>query len=280
MKDSSKKKVVLAFLPKSDICPILCPEYQQSSNRPFSSSSSCSPIVRSAMGITSKLVANGAAGLNWQQTGGLEISSRLPEAGGESAKTTPLICPRCQSNNTKFCYYNNYSRSQPRHFCRACRRHWTAGGTLRNVPFGGGRKNKRPKTAAGDASATGSAEPPLFPKLDGPTVFFDILRQVFIHPPPPLPPASEMLNSGGECGILNSGFRFSEFLPTATSSSSSSGFNFLGDDVVGAGGEEGMPGITDRSPANSWFQEPPSFPASYWDFWDGNIDLRQPTSGE
>jgi hypothetical protein len=55
-------------------------------------------------------------------------------------------CPRCQSLNTKFCYYNNYSLTQPRHFCKNCRRYWTAGGTLRNVPVGGGcRKNKRAK---------------------------------------------------------------------------------------------------------------------------------------
>ena len=54
-----------------------------------------------------------------------------------------LKCPRCDSTNTKFCYYNNYNKSQPRHFCRACKRHWTKGGTLRNVPVGGGRKNKR-----------------------------------------------------------------------------------------------------------------------------------------
>ncbi|MED6182751.1 hypothetical protein PIB30_031629 [Stylosanthes scabra] len=27
---------------------------------------------------------------------------------------------------------------------RACKRHWTKGGTLRNFPVGGGRKNKRP----------------------------------------------------------------------------------------------------------------------------------------
>lgn len=57
-----------------------------------------------------------------------------------------LRCPRCDSSNTKFCYYNNYSLSQPRHFCKACKRYWTRGGTLRNVPVGGGcRKNKRLK---------------------------------------------------------------------------------------------------------------------------------------
>ncbi|KAI3732042.1 hypothetical protein L1987_63239 [Smallanthus sonchifolius] len=57
-----------------------------------------------------------------------------------------LKCPRCYSLNTKFCYYNNYSLAQPRHFCKACKRYWTRGGTLRNVPMGGGcRKNKKIK---------------------------------------------------------------------------------------------------------------------------------------
>ncbi|KAH7306640.1 hypothetical protein KP509_22G023400 [Ceratopteris richardii] len=58
--------------------------------------------------------------------------------------TRVLQCPRCTSSDTKFCYYNNHSLSQPRHFCRSCMRYWTAGGTLRNVPIGGGlRKSKR-----------------------------------------------------------------------------------------------------------------------------------------
>ncbi|XP_028787723.1 dof zinc finger protein DOF3.5-like [Neltuma alba] len=53
-------------------------------------------------------------------------------------------CPRCGSCNTKFCYYNNYSLTQPRYFCKGCRRYWTKGGSLRNVPVGGGcRKNRR-----------------------------------------------------------------------------------------------------------------------------------------
>ncbi|GER33408.1 Dof zinc finger protein [Striga asiatica] len=59
-------------------------------------------------------------------------------------KEQAINCPRCSSTNTKFCYYNNYSLSQPRYFCKTCRRYWTQGGSLRNVPVGGGsRKNKR-----------------------------------------------------------------------------------------------------------------------------------------
>lgn len=51
-------------------------------------------------------------------------------------------CPRCQSSKTKFCYYNNYNLSQPRYYCKSCRRYWTLGGSLRNIPAGGtSRKN-------------------------------------------------------------------------------------------------------------------------------------------
>lgn len=70
---------------------------------------------------------------------------------------TALKCPRCDSSNTKFCYFNNYSLSQPRHFCKTCRRYWTRGGALRNVPVGGGcRRNKRSKGSSSKSS--GSAE--------------------------------------------------------------------------------------------------------------------------
>ncbi|MCD7455540.1 hypothetical protein HAX54_028566 [Datura stramonium] len=72
----------------------------------------------------------------------------LPEAG--------LKCPRCDSSNTKFCYFNNYSLSQPRHFCKNCRRYWTRGGALRNVPVGGGcRRNKRSKNSNNNSSKSG-----------------------------------------------------------------------------------------------------------------------------
>ncbi|PKA46699.1 Dof zinc finger protein DOF5.3 [Apostasia shenzhenica] len=76
-----------------------------------------------------------------------------------SATASPLKCPRCESTNTKFCYYNNYSLSQPRHFCKACKRYWTRGGTLRNVPVGGGcRKNKR-RTKKSQPPATDTPHP-------------------------------------------------------------------------------------------------------------------------
>ena len=80
-----------------------------------------------------------------------------------------LKCPRCESTNTKFCYFNNYSLTQPRHFCKTCRRYWTRGGALRNVPVGGGcRRNKKsknsnrsksPATASGENKQSGASTP-------------------------------------------------------------------------------------------------------------------------
>ncbi|KAF8024510.1 hypothetical protein BT93_F1627 [Corymbia citriodora subsp. variegata] len=72
-----------------------------------------------------------------------------------------LNCPRCNSNNTKFCYYNNYSLTQPRYFCKTCRRYWTDGGSLRNVPVGGGsRKNKKVSTSSTSSSPSASSRLP------------------------------------------------------------------------------------------------------------------------
>lgn len=78
-----------------------------------------------------------------------------------------LKCPRCDSLNTKFCYYNNYNLSQPRHFCKSCRRYWTKGGVLRNVPVGGGcRKSKRSKPKSTPSNATEAVDAPEEHKSD------------------------------------------------------------------------------------------------------------------
>ena len=67
-------------------------------------------------------------------------------------------CPRCHSEETKFCYYNNYNVKQPRYFCRGCQRYWTAGGMLRNVPVGAGRrKNKNGANGSGENSQAAGA---------------------------------------------------------------------------------------------------------------------------
>ncbi|KAL3343811.1 hypothetical protein AABB24_027373 [Solanum stoloniferum] len=72
-----------------------------------------------------------------------------------------LKCPRCDSPNTKFCYYNNYNLSQPRHYCKSCRRYWTKGGTLRNIPVGGGsrKSTKRSSSSSKKSSSTTTSSP-------------------------------------------------------------------------------------------------------------------------
>ncbi|KAG7546739.1 Zinc finger Dof-type [Arabidopsis suecica] len=65
------------------------------------------------------------------------------QVNGVKPTPPPQVCARCDSDNTKFCYYNNYSLLQPRYFCKNCRRYWTHGGTLRNVPIGGSSRAKR-----------------------------------------------------------------------------------------------------------------------------------------
>ncbi|XP_062116850.1 dof zinc finger protein DOF5.4 [Humulus lupulus] len=93
--------------------------------------------------------------------GGAAGDRRLrPHHNHNQTQQQALKCPRCDSLNTKFCYYNNYNLSQPRHFCKNCRRYWTKGGVLRNVPVGGGcRKTKRSKQKSSSASVTTAPEP-------------------------------------------------------------------------------------------------------------------------
>lgn len=54
-----------------------------------------------------------------------------------------VSCPRCKSDDTKFCYYNNYNIKQPRFYCKKCCRYWTEGGMLRNVSVGAGRRKSK-----------------------------------------------------------------------------------------------------------------------------------------
>ncbi|KAI3718948.1 hypothetical protein L6452_19833 [Arctium lappa] len=105
----------------------------------------------------------------------------------------PPSCPRCSSDRTKFCYYNNYSVSQPRYFCKDCRRYWTHGGSLRNIPSGGSsRKRGRIDVASSSSSSQilKSSPPPLAWTLgsspdnpSGTTVARSSIDRVTFRPP-------------------------------------------------------------------------------------------------
>ncbi|WCJ26991.1 DOF zinc finger protein 1 [Euphorbia peplus] len=149
------------------------------------------------MGLSCKQVSSD--GLDWNQTlleaQTLELP-KPPVSRRQQPQNIPvgeqLKCPRCDSSNTKFCYYNNYNKSQPRHFCKACKRHWTKGGTLRNVPMGGGRKNKRfkaSKTSTKPKTATQTASRSTAPRVsDNPHITIqknttENMSQPFFSPP-------------------------------------------------------------------------------------------------
>ncbi|KAL4383888.1 hypothetical protein GQ457_15G004850 [Hibiscus cannabinus] len=103
---------------------------------------------------------NGRIPLSEREHSSLESSKNeeKTETNGSQEKTLKkpdkiLPCPRCNSNETKFCYYNNYNVNQPRHFCKNCQRYWTAGGAMRNVPVGAGRRKTKTSSSSSSAAA-------------------------------------------------------------------------------------------------------------------------------
>ncbi|XP_072998121.1 dof zinc finger protein DOF5.1-like [Typha latifolia] len=125
-----------------------------------------------------------------------------------------LKCPRCESTNTKFCYFNNYSLSQPRHFCKTCRRYWTRGGALRNVPVGGGcRRNKRSKSSGSSSkssavSASADRQAGTSSSSSTATGGSGVIPSNMLPPPTQLPFMSSMHPLGDYTGASNLGLSF------------------------------------------------------------------------
>ncbi|XP_060194635.1 dof zinc finger protein DOF1.1-like [Lycium barbarum] len=146
-----------------------------------------------------------------QQQRRMKMTENISSAA-QPPQPPPQKCPRCDSNNTKFCYYNNYSLTQPRYFCKTCRRYWTQGGTLRNVPVGGGcRKGKRTMKGGGSSSSAGGDSParshhhqqqPQITNLSAAAAFFSGNSTTRTQPPPLQSMSS--LYSGGGGGFLSS----------------------------------------------------------------------------
>ncbi|TYJ46263.1 hypothetical protein E1A91_A02G108100v1 [Gossypium mustelinum] len=119
------------------------------------------------------------------------VTNTCPKPASLERRTRPqkeqaLNCPRCNSTNTKFCYYNNYSLTQPRYFCKTCRRYWTEGGSLRNIPVGGGsRKNKRPSSSSSSPSLSPSSKNPKIHQPQDLNVAFKTTTQGYTSVPDP-----------------------------------------------------------------------------------------------
>ncbi|XP_022991695.1 cyclic dof factor 1-like [Cucurbita maxima] len=112
-------------------------------------------------GTANQIINQGTSEVSENQSEEREISSPRASKNGEQSETSIspdnktskkpdkiLPCPRCNSMDTKFCYYNNYNVNQPRHFCKNCQRYWTAGGTMRNVPVGAGRRRNKSSSSS------------------------------------------------------------------------------------------------------------------------------------
>ena len=74
--------------------------------------------------------------------------------------SAPLACARCGSEDTKFCYYNNYNIKQPRFYCKVRGRHGRARG-IAELCFAGASGRSRFASAAASAA-------PLFGRCGGP----------------------------------------------------------------------------------------------------------------
>ncbi|KAF8397495.1 hypothetical protein HHK36_016412 [Tetracentron sinense] len=138
-----------------------------------------------------------------------------------------LKCPRCESTNTKFCYFNNYSLTQPRHFCKTCRRYWTRGGALRNVPVGGGcRRNKRSKGSNSKSPATSERQsgPGSTSAVPSNSCTTDMLGH--FPPPPPQLPFMASLHHLADYGAGNIGLNFTGIHPTMAAAGSESEMDF------------------------------------------------------
>ncbi|GJW68334.1 zinc finger, Dof-type containing protein [Tanacetum coccineum] len=145
-------------------------------------------------------------------------------------------CPRCSSSKTKFCYYNNYSVSQPRYFCKDCRRYWTHGGAIRNIP-NNGTNRKRARVP----SASSSSQSPKSAALQGSVV----------------PPTLSTARSMGSCAVpggagsstsqfflsQHSGLPYPALAPKAWSTG-------LPNKPVGGGADSSIGGGTFRLPIN------------------------------
>ncbi|KAL5226276.1 hypothetical protein ABZP36_014541 [Zizania latifolia] len=138
--------------------------------------------------------------------------------GGARAEPEGLPCPRCESTHTKFCYYNNYNLAQPRHFCKGCRRYWTRGGALRNVPVGGGTRKATPacrrKRAAPTQAAPSHAPVPAPAPVPVPV---SVSTPLPLLPPPyelPFLPAP-LTAMDPDCRLLDLGGSFTSLLTPA-----------------------------------------------------------------
>ncbi|CAM0880189.1 unnamed protein product [Alopecurus aequalis] len=203
---------------------------------------------------------------------------------GEVERAAQWPCPRCDSTDTKFCYYNNYNLSQPRHFCKGCRRYWTRGGSLRNVPVGGGtrkptpsgvsrRKNRVSHSHTHAANANATATPAAPSVVQHPVSAPLPLLPLSVSAPPPAPPqyelsfASTLAAMDPDRRLLDLGGSFSSLMAPPAPIPMLHHGNFATGFLFGGGGA-GMGPFHAHAPGPSLQQQPPvvsqAVPEGFW----------------
>ncbi|KAJ0964591.1 hypothetical protein J5N97_025729 [Dioscorea zingiberensis] len=136
-----------------------------------------------------------------QQPSSTALATTPPQ---QQVEEQPAKCPRCESTNTKFCYYNNYNLSQPRHFCKSCRRYWTKGGALRNVPIGGGsrKNNSNSNSNSNSKRASPNSSSSTNPSKRPSTTITELEHADPIFQPPLHPEHHQMLDISGSFSSL------------------------------------------------------------------------------
>ncbi|XP_073145813.1 cyclic dof factor 1 [Henckelia pumila] len=132
------RKIVLPENDEEKLKPLDCEEEQSSGETSETKSEETSDAAEEYQNVVplSEIDDN-------PKTPSIDEDAMNPQQKALKKPDKILPCPRCNSMDTKFCYYNNYNVSQPRHFCKSCQRYWTAGGTMRNLPVGAGRRKNK-----------------------------------------------------------------------------------------------------------------------------------------
>ncbi|KAF8402885.1 hypothetical protein HHK36_010977 [Tetracentron sinense] len=228
-------------------------QHQQSNHQPGSSSENSQ--------LPPPHPPPGGGGTGSIRPGSMADRARLAQVPQPEAA---LKCPRCESTNTKFCYFNNYSLSQPRHFCKTCRRYWTRGGSLRNVPVGGGcRRNKRSKSSSSSSSKSpvsserqaGHGSTSAIPSNSCTT---DMMSH-FLHPPPQLP-FTASLHHLTDYGAGDIGLNFGGIQPSMAATGGGGGTTAM-DFQIGSNSGRGGTNILSAGGAEQWrLQQVQQFP--------------------
>ncbi|OMP12318.1 Zinc finger, Dof-type [Corchorus capsularis] len=146
-----------------------------------------------------------------------------------------LKCPRCDSLNTKFCYYNNYNLSQPRHFCKGCRRYWTKGGVLPNSNVAVTNNNNSSQNNNNSNSASGTAE--AVSAVTSHSNLINVSESKFYGNPNNLGFESGLLEQGSDCGIFSEIGSFTNLINSSNNETMSFGFSTV---LNGQGMEQGQ----------------------------------------